>query len=179
MKRSEVLARARHAAAVSQTRYALGAGGRKPKAPLPEDDRGLDCSGFYAWCLGVDRYYNMDDDPEKEWIETTAIVRSARSGVGPFELVENPRPGDGIVWGDSRGKQGHVGIVSEVVEGKATKVIHCSTGNQRAFGKAIAETDAGIFHRNNAIYVRFDATEEDEVIVPPGRGLAADHSCTE
>lgn len=178
MKRSEVLARARHAAAVSQAKYGLGKGGFSPADPLPENrtTKLLDCSGFYAWCLGVSRWLQHE---HIVWIETTNLVRNAKSGKGPFQLAETPRPGDGIVYGDASGKQGHVGVVSEVVEGKATKVIHCSTGNQRAFGKAIAETDAGIFHRNNAIYVRFDGTEEDDVIVPPGRGLAVDHSCTE
>jgi hypothetical protein len=62
-----------------------------------------------------------------------------------------------------RRKVGHVGIVSEVeilpstgaaqmLSSRVTKVIHCSAGNDRRTGDAIAETDASVFNVQGTIF---------------------------
>jgi cell wall-associated NlpC family hydrolase len=121
---------------------------------------GCDCSGFVAWCLGVDRYlatqfphYEMG-----QWFETSAVYKDAKS---PFGFVtEVPwkasLPGDVLVYGDrkdSAGKvrQGHIGIVSEVTDQGPVSVVHCSLGNWKREGDAIWETDCTPFIAGQAI----------------------------
>ena len=145
--------------------YKLGKGGFTPAAQSPgEAASQCDCSGFVAWCIGQSRqtsnpFYKALNGG---WIETTAMVADALAVGGIFTKTDNPVPGDVIVWGDRKvnGKtvQGHVGIIAQVADGKATKVIHCSSGNFKKFGKAIQETDAALFYRNNAICARFVGT---------------------
>src|ERR1051325_500855 len=162
MKLTDILGRAKFAAANSKARYHLGAGGMHPDAPLPENaDKQCDCSGFVSWCIGEKRqttnefYVNENGG----WVETTAVCKDAEKGGGLFTKVETPQPGDIIVWPDGGGHQGHIGIVSEVADGKAAKVIHCSKGNDNKYNLAIHETDADIFHDHDAKTVRFDKAE--------------------
>lgn len=147
--RCDVLDRAR--SVIGQGKYKLGSGGRVPKQATPFQDGQCDCSGFVAWCLGVDRY-----QPKKvgggDWLETTAVYRDAQNDGGLFTQVMVPRSGDVIVYGDKGGRQGHIGIVSQVIEGKVTKVIHCARSNRPA---AIMETAPLVFFRNAAIVARF------------------------
>ena len=162
MKRADILNRAKKAAATSVAKYKLGAGGFNPAADLPESKQGMcDCSGFVSWCLNEKRQTSNKFlvSLNGGWIETTAVVRDAKSPDGMFTKVDVPQAGDLLVWGDNKGKQGHIGVVSEVVDGKATKVIHCSTGNFKRTGKAIQETSADIFYNNGAISVKFDKIE--------------------
>jgi hypothetical protein len=56
---------------------------------------------------------------------------------------------------------GHVGIVTEVREGKVTKVIHCSSGNFRRHGDAIKETPPTVFQVPDAIFVWFEGVEAE------------------
>jgi hypothetical protein len=142
--------------ALGKGRYGLGKGGRVPQNVIPLDENGYcDCSGFASWCLGVDRYQPKDIDGE--WIETTAIVRDAFHDKKLFVAMNDRQPGYLLVYPDANGRQGHVGVISEVVNSKVTKVIHCSTGNERKSGRAIAETDPSVFLQHGAIAVKFRA----------------------
>ena len=157
--------------ACGEGKYVLGKGGRNPLADSPLHDGACDCSGFVAWCIGLDRY-----QPGKvaggDWIETSAMVRDANYDRNLFVPMNERRPGYILVWGDrqvsdrkrpgkTRTVQGHVGVISEVDQhGKVTKVIHCSSGNYRTKGVAIAETDPGVFLTNGAMVVRFKGTVE-------------------
>jgi len=147
--------------------YKLGAGGRRPRAKTPADDAGFcDCSGFIAWCFGVDRktdhpwYKNQNGG----WLETTAIMRDARVPFGMFDEIPEGlvRPGVVIVYGDrkehmavsggTRHVQGHVGIVRSI---SPLRIIHCSRTNQRlARQRAVAESDAQVFKAHHAIFAR-------------------------
>jgi hypothetical protein len=49
--------------------------------------------------------------------------------------------------------------VTEVREGKVTKVIHCSSGNFRRYGDAIKETPPTVFQVPDAIFVWFEGVE--------------------
>ena len=160
---AEILKRARIACALPVA-YKLGMGGMKPVRESPANSEGqCDCSGFVSWCLGVSR---QTADPFYKqlnggWIETTAVVADALAAHGLFAKVDSAEVGDIIVWGDSKknGKtvQGHIGIVSVVENGRATRVIHCSNGNFKRSGQAVQETSADIFHNNGAIYARYVA----------------------
>lgn len=146
------------------TVYALGQGGRDPALPHP--GRQCDCTGFVAWELGTPRRVPSSIG----WIETSRIVRDATGDRLLFGRVYNPAPEDLIVYGDwtdatGRRRQGHVGVLSVVPPGRADdpewwnglRVIHCSKGNWRRLGDAIAETDAEAF-RGRAIFARWLAS---------------------
>jgi cell wall-associated NlpC family hydrolase len=154
--RDDVVRRAR--SVLDRGVYRLGAGGRRPQDPHPFDkNNGADCSGFVAWCLGLDRY-----QPDTiGWIETTKVHTDAmyRQKLFDVEPKIGARPGDIFVWPDKSSKggklEGHIGIVGEVENGKVVTVIHCSSGNMRRQGKAVQETDARAFYNNDAIICRF------------------------
>ena len=143
-------------------KYQLGLGGRDPNAQTPFQSGFSDCSGFVAWCIGLDRY-----QPERidgGWIETTAVAHDAAFTQRMFEMVKRAEPGDIIVYPDRDGRQGHVGIVSEAAEnGSASQVIHCSMGNYRTLGVAVAETGPDVFTHHGAIVVRFKGAVEDAI----------------
>jgi hypothetical protein len=163
LTRAVMLQRAR--GAVGKGVYKLGMGGMRPDKDTPLNSEGqCDCSGFTSWASGVSRHQPLNvfyKALNGGWLETTAMV-GLRPG-GLFEKVTVPEPGDLICWGDRkikgadgklRNTQGHVGVITEVTAGKATKVVHCSSGNFKRAGYAIAETSADIFHKNGAIYLR-------------------------
>ena len=149
----DVVARARSAVAGGCI-YKLGKGGFRPTNLAPWDKQmQCDCSGFVSWALGVSR---KTDNPwyvayNGGWFETSAIVRDALSTYGVFTEVAryDALPGDVLVWGDSGGAQGHVGIVSG-----PTTIIHCSKGNYTTTGDAIRETATTIFDSHKAIAAR-------------------------
>lgn len=123
--------------------YVLGKGGFDPAKPLGARS---DCSGFVAWALGIPREF-----PQGSWLQTTSYWQGGHApGQGLFDPVEaaDCRPGDIIVYPDQGRKQGHMGIVTQVTNGRADKVIHCSSGNFRRHGDAILETDTAVFDRN-------------------------------
>lgn len=141
--------------------YQLGKGGMKPDSPAPWDGAfKCDCSGFASWCIGQSRqtknphYVNRNGG----WLETTEIVFDAK-GIhsGMFHEMSwlDAEPGDLLVYGDSNGRQGHIGIVSEVDADGPSKVIHCSSGNFKHFKDAIQETGVGAFKLRNAIVARY------------------------
>jgi len=163
MKRQEILDRAHYAAAHSKATYELGKGGYSPTNELPEGStKTCDCSGFVSWVIGESRKTGNAflKSLNGGWIETTAVVKDAKSEEGMFTKIDAPEPGCLFVWGDNSGKQGHIGVVTEVAFGTATKVIHCSSGNSRKYGKAIKETAADIFYHNGGIFVKFDKMED-------------------
>lgn len=141
-------------------RYALGKGGMYPFADLPwgEHEAACDCSGFVAWCLKVSRKTDVPWYVQQNggWFETTAIARDAKSPFGFVEAIphEVARPGDLLVYGDSKGRQGHVGLVSAVNADGPLRAIHCSMGNWRRTGDAIQETDTGLWLRPDALVCR-------------------------
>jgi hypothetical protein len=144
--------------------YKLGAGGRlwhraTPWNPVTHQ---CDCSGFVAWCLGVDRKTNHPFyvDFNGGWLETTAIVRDAKAaGVGMFDLIPwaSAVPSDFLVWPDdpATGRQGHVGIASKIAATGPVRVIHCSAGNDRTFHDAIEETDVAMWLAHGGIVARY------------------------
>lgn len=165
LTRDAVVARARSAPGRS-TRYLLGAGGRDPSAPFPGTPDGprpplCDCSGFVAWCLGIDRFLPNDLIPglpgDERWFETTRIYEDALSPWGFVAQVplETTLPGDLLVWPDRPpGQQGHVGLVTEIDDAAVARVMHCSSSNFKHTGDAIQETPPAIFLRNHAIAAR-------------------------
>lgn len=166
----DIVRRAR--SAIGEGRYKLGKGGRVPRSSSPLQNGECDCSGFAAWACGVDRYQPDKINGDEDWVETSAIVRDATGPAESFIRMNERRPGYLLVWGDrqvpdrkrpgkTRTAQGHVGVISEVdAHGKVTKVIHCSMGNYRTKGAAIAETDPNVFLTNGAITVKFRGTLE-------------------
>lgn len=162
---ASTLARAR-AAIDKHVVYRLGAGGLHPEHALPCDkENRCDCSGFALWALGVSRFVQPSHPwiahfpplgGQFQWIDTSRIVQSARGGL-PLAVVDNPSPGDLIVYGDKDGHEGHVGIVGQLgdIGGAPISVIHCSAGNMRRFGDAIKETAVENFWKaRGALYVR-------------------------
>jgi cell wall-associated NlpC family hydrolase len=157
LTRDAVVARARSATGKG-TVYSLGEGGREPALPTP--GHRCDCSGFAAWCVGVDRYLPNDDlknlMPGEAWFETSTLARDARS---PFGFVaEVPwlaaLPGDLLVYPDRSGHQGHVGVVATVDHAGPLSVVHCSLGNFHHTNDAIRETPVELFRLAGAIVAR-------------------------
>ena len=124
--------------------YILGKGGFDPSRKMT---RTCDCSGFVAWAIGIPRELPPGSG---NWLQTTTYWEGGGSaGAGLFDQIpENfAEPGDIIVYPDRGNKQGHMGIVSAVENGYVTKVIHCSSGNDRKFNDAIQETVPTVFRR--------------------------------
>ena len=115
-----------------------------PTKPSPASTDGFcDCSGFACWALNTSRRTKdpsyVPRDPKQGaygWISTSSVWDDAQRTTGMFARCE-PKVGAVIVYPDKGGKQGHIGIVTKVVGGRAAAVIHCSTSNQR-----ITKTDA-------------------------------------
>ena len=142
--RARTLTRAREAVGKG-IRYKLGKGGFDPTKPIKN---ACDCSGFVAWAIGIPRQLPPGTGA---WLQTDSYWQGGRTaGEGLFDAVDERRvePGDLVVYPDRNGKQGHIGIVSVVEEGRATRVIHCSSGNDRQFGDAIRETGPEVFRNN-------------------------------
>lgn len=139
-------------------RYKLGSGGMKPDSKLPTSNNLCDCSGFVCWVLGLSR---QSDIPFYKklggWIYTDSMEADINSRSGIFEKLTTPEVGCIVVYG--AGSQiGHIGFVSEVANGKMTKVIHCSSGNDRKFNDSIQETAPTIFNRADALWGRYTQT---------------------
>lgn len=142
-KLNAVAKRALYAAAVcSDIKYKLGKGGFHPGDSSPSRNKQCDCSGFVAWCLGL----NRSPKPTRNWwIETTAMFNNATNRDGKadvFVKIETPVVGCVVVYGDKNGHEGHVGIIThvELNPNGSIKVLHgvdCSGGGSRKLGKAI------------------------------------------
>lgn len=136
-------------------RYKLGSGGMNPKSLLPTTNLLCDCSGFVCWVLGISRktdilFYKKFGG----WIYTDSMVEDINNQVGIFEKLNNPEVGCIVVYGAGN-EIGHVGLVSEVDNGQMSKVIHCSSGNDKSFNDSIQETSAKVFNRADALWGRF------------------------
>lgn len=165
MTNDELIARARSVVGKG-CRYQMGHGGYQPGRDVPWDNEMMcDCSGFVpSWVFMAPRHI---DHPFYQqfnhgWVDTTAIVRDAKSTSGFFTEVplEAARPGDLIVYGtikreDGTKRQGHVGLITEVVAGRPSKAVHCSHGNERRFADAIQETSAGLWLATDGIVARY------------------------
>lgn len=154
VENSALVAKAR-TAINKKIRYKLGAGGIDPALALPTANKLCDCSGFVCWVLGIARqtsipYYKKFGG----WIYTDSMEADIKDSAGIFERLSTPEPGCIVVYGAGN-KIGHVGIVSEVANGKMTKVIHCSSGNDRTFQDSIQETAPTIFNRADALWGKF------------------------
>lgn len=156
MTPEEVVARARSVTGKG-CRYGLGKGGFDPDRPRPWDDEHLcDCSGFAMWALGLPRHYR------EVWYDTSRIVSESRKKDGLFRAIElgQVQPGDLIVYGDRRNKdggvrQGHVGVITAVNGGAPSLAVHCSRGNERHSGDAIQETSIGLWLAGGGSCVRY------------------------
>ena len=136
-------------------RYKLSKGGMKPELPLPTSDNLCDCSGFVCWALGLSRKSEIPFYKAKGgWIYTDSMVADVNSPSGIFEKINTPEVGCIVVYG-AGAQIGHVGFVSEVTNGKMTKVIHCSSGNDKKFSDSIQETSPAVFNRADALWGRF------------------------
>ncbi len=136
-------------------KYKLSQGGMDPTKSSPTQNGLCDCSGFVCWILGLSRkttipYYKKFGG----WIYTDSIVEDIKSTQGIFERLDTPEVGCIVVYG-AGAKIGHVGLVSEVKNGKMTKVIHCSKGNDTKFHDAIQETSPSVFERADTVWGRF------------------------
>jgi cell wall-associated NlpC family hydrolase len=167
---TQVVARARTQLGLG-TAYRLGKGGRDPRVARAWDPASheCDCSGFAAWVIGCDRFlhdvpFYAGQAPNGPWLETTNLVADATRALDPTAprgIVravrwEDAQPGMLVMWPDQPAKkrQGHVGVITETNRHGPTRVIHCSSGNYRTTGDAIAETPATLFLLNNAIVCR-------------------------
>lgn len=159
LSRGDVVARALAAVGFG-TRYKLGKGGRDPAAAHPAQDGACDCSGFAAWCVGVDRFLPNGAIPglpaDERWFETSALYADARSPWGFVAEVPwiEAREGDLLVWPDQGSRQGHVGVITAAGLEGPTKVAHCASSNWRNEGDAIRETGVGLFLKAGAIAAR-------------------------
>jgi cell wall-associated NlpC family hydrolase len=140
--------------------YALGKGGMNPDSTYPwNKQKQCDCSGFVAWALGVSRHTDHPwyKDQNGGWLETSAIARDALTrGLGMFDLVtwREAKPGHLIVYGDTQGHQGHVGIVTACSGEGPMTAVHCSRGNQTRSHDAIQETGVTVWIEHNGIVAR-------------------------
>jgi hypothetical protein len=134
--------------------YGLGKGGMHPEAEHPwvivEGVQLCDCSGFAMWCLGLSRF----QDPV--WFDTTKIVTDAVGSKTLFERIPIPmaRPSDLIVYGDHGGSQGHVGVITQCGTAGPVTVTHCSGGNMRKLGDAVAAGGAELWLARDGIIAR-------------------------
>ena len=143
-------------------RLADESGGRDPFAADPASHwrtairrvavASCDCAGFVAWALGYDRYQPGFLHPW-EWINCDSAILDARGPAGWFTEVATPIAGDLVVFPSidldhdgSRDRVGHIGVIVAVsprwVPGALAelRVAHCSDGNMKRYGRAIAET---------------------------------------
>ena len=151
--------------------YVLSTGGRNPLAPSPIGRKvlkdgtvipGCDCSGFTAWCCGMDRF--QETFPLLGgWVNTDAMMGrwSAAKKLwcpinGWYELLDAPIVGCIVVFGaidldadGDRDRIGHTGIVTRVPDNgswgwRSIEVTHCSSSNwKRSGGKSSISTTDG------------------------------------
>lgn len=146
--------------AVGTCRYLVGAGGREPRAPSPDDGepgrRGCDGAGFLAWCFGYDRYHR-GFMPGWDWINPDSMIIEAETRRDWFVQLAAPEVGAVVAYcsidfarDGRRDRAGHAGVVvaippSWTADGQGwadVRVIHCARSIQRRCGYAIDETHA-------------------------------------
>jgi hypothetical protein len=153
-------------AAMLRCFYKLGKGGFNSKYPhnAAWDGGRSDCSGFISWLLMTKRAPKPGRD---FWIETTAIYNDALFHRKVFVRLDAPEVGCLVVYPDSGGRQGHIGVVVDVKDfdympsANSYTTIECASGVQgKVLGKAIRyRKDAqNLFGKKGAI---FCALKED------------------
>jgi hypothetical protein len=119
-----------------------------------DDPRGrlwatADCVGFALWAYGCDRLETAGNGEGTRWWNQNSIWLDATEPgdkrfahrrptwrfcdpyPGCLALIRGPIPGDKRV--------GHMAVVTKVVNGQATTVVHCSGSGKRRHGQAIGE----------------------------------------
>jgi len=100
------------------TTYALGKGGVSWFDDYPAQE--IDCSGFVAACLLRSRAPQADFP---RWLATDSIHDDCSGDQRLFVELPRAKPGALVVYPDSRGRQGHVGIVTSIANGSLVGVI--------------------------------------------------------
>lgn len=147
-------------------KYKLGKGGFDP---VKEMTGASDCSGFVAWAIGIPRELPPGSgrwlSTDQYWSGGSPVADGLFDPVTPGEA----RTGDLYVYPDHAGRQGHIGVITGVRNGRPDRVVHCSMGNFRRSADAVEETDTGVFDRNErARVLRVDYEALRELFgVPP------------
>ena len=138
--------------------YKLGKGGFDPSKPMTPS---CDCSGFIAWAVGIPRELPPGSN---KWLSTDSYWaggKPVKSGLFTQLPVGQAEPGDLLVYPDSNGHQGHIGIVTQVDHATPTYVIHCSLGNYNNYHDAVRITGPGVFlsgnHPTRLMRIDYDA----------------------
>jgi hypothetical protein len=151
-----------------KTEYKLGKGGYKPDLKTPAPAGKCDCTGFLAWAFGISR--ELDNPYYKQlnggWFETSAIYKDIQSPYGIFSQLDKPQVGAVAVYGDSGGHEGHIGLITEVKNGKVQKVIHCSCSAWKDDGDAIAENAIKALTDNPAVRYGWFSGYSDHFLTP-------------
>jgi len=143
-------------AAVIPGKYGLGQGGFDPGAEDPYSDGGLcDCSGFYAWAIGLSR---RPKPSRPFWIESTAVYQDATGPQKAFIELAVPIPGCGVVYPDRKvlgvHREGHMAIVASALPDESNfKTIDCRPSNVKRTGRAIAAGSGNWMLARGAIFV--------------------------
>ncbi len=126
-----------------------------------------DCSAFVCWALGIDKQGSYPYlvppgkpvEPGNQWYGTDNIWNDAvHLEVGLFQQIADPVAGCVVVFParrrpDGKSTPGHIGLVVRGGPAGVEAVLHCSSGNFKATGDAIRETDDTVFrNRVGLIY---------------------------
>jgi hypothetical protein len=141
--------------AENPTKHAAYAAGLQRLGMAPEQlpRSACDCSGFVAWCLGLPRHPMALDGRGDQWLYTDSIHADALGRRQAFTALETAQVGALLVF-PSAGRArpvGHVAWITDVADGRATRILHCAPQNfeaEPAPGRprnAIAETDTAVF----------------------------------
>jgi len=135
-----------HSALNLKTVYKLGKGGFDPTKPFTPQ---CDCSGFIAWAIGISR-----ELPPKstKWLSTDEYWKGGspvKANLFLQKKLNEAMVGDLLVYPDSGGMQGHIGIINQVDHNIPSFVIHCSNGNFKNFGDAVRITNPNVFLTGN------------------------------
>lgn len=103
-----------------------------------------------SWTLGLPRRLSPPLPGFGEWLFTDAIHADALRRQQLFRRLDEPVPGCLMVYPKpAQQRFGHVGLVSKVVDGRAVRILHCSTENfASAPFDAVAENATAAFDDN-------------------------------
>jgi hypothetical protein len=155
--REQTLQRAKSAAGLN-TVYKLGKGGIDPTKPMTAS---CDCSGFVSWAIGIPRELPPQSN---KWLSTDSYW----SGGMPVKAnlfmeteLQQAEAGDLLVYPDSPGHQGHIGMITQVDQAGPTFVIHCSWSNYEKHQDAVRITGPEVFlsgnHPTRVMRIDYDA----------------------
>lgn len=142
--------------------YGLGRGGRRPLASTPLDALGrCDCSGFVAWCHGLDRY--QPGQIAGDWLSCDLVHADATGPRRMWRRVEvaDVQPGDALVYPGRHvnGRRVAIGHCAVVVERPAVVrslaevgAVHCH--GPSGHSPAIARASGDLWARRGGIAIR-------------------------